>query len=158
MARWQTVAVRHRSDWLVIAQFALLALLLLPGEPLWSAAWLTIGAAVLGAIGVALALAGIAALGRDIVPWVAPKEDASLRTGGVFRFTRNPVYLGILVGSLGWVAWRGRIELLVVWALLAAVLITKAHVEQRFLLQAFGEDYQRYASRTPLILWGRGIR
>ncbi|MBD3752925.1 MAG: hypothetical protein IE935_10975 [Micrococcales bacterium] len=92
------------------------------------------------------------------VPWVAPKDDAPLRTTGVFRLTRNPVYLGILVGSLGWVAWRGRIELLVVWALLPIVLITKAHVEQRFLLEAFGDDYRKYASRTPLMLWGRGIR
>lgn len=150
--------MRHRSDWLVIAQFVLLALLLLPGEPLWSASWLTVSAGVLGAIGLALAIAGVAALGRDIVPWVAPKEDASLRTGGVFRFTRNPVYIGILVGSLGWVAWRGRVELMIVWALLAAVLITKARVEQRFLLEAFGDDYRQYASRTPLMLWGRGIR
>ncbi|MGP6203833.1 methyltransferase family protein [Microbacterium sp. F2] len=150
--------MRHRSDWLVIAQFVLLALLLLPGEALWSAPWLTVSAGALGAIGLALSIAGVAALGRDIVPWVAPKDDAPLRTTGVFRLTRNPVYLGILVGSLGWVAWRGRIELLVVWALLPIVLITKAHVEQRFLLEAFGDDYRKYASRTPLMLWGRGIR
>ncbi|OJV94102.1 MAG: hypothetical protein BGO47_08315 [Microbacterium sp. 67-17] len=152
------MTVRHRSDWLVFAQFVLLALLLLPGEPLWGAPWLTVAAVAVGVVGVALAIAGIAALGRDIVPWVAPKDDASLRTDGVFRFTRNPVYLGILVGSLGWVAWRGRVELLLVWALLAAVLVTKAHVEQRFLLEAFGDDYRQYARRTPLILWGRGIR
>lgn len=150
--------MRHRSDWLVIAQFALLALLLLPGEPLWSAPWLTVSATVVAAAGLTLAIAGIAVLGRDIVPWVAPKEDASLRTGGAFRFTRNPIYLGILIGSLGWVVWRGRVELVAVWALLAAVLVTKARVEQRFLLDAFGEDYRQYANRTPLILWGRGIR
>lgn len=152
------MAVRHRSDWLVIAQFVLLALLLLPGDPLWGSAWLTGVAAAVGIVGLAVAGAGIAALGRDIVPWVAPKDGASLRTGGVFRLTRNPVYLGILLGSLGWVAWRGRVELIVVWVLLAAVLITKAHVEQRFLLETFGDDYRQYANRTPLILWGRGIR
>lgn len=150
--------MRHRSAWLVIAQFVLLALLLLPGTPTWGAAWLTVLAAAAGILGLGLAITGVATLGRDIVPWVAPKPGAPLRTRGVFRLTRNPVYLGILIGSAGWVAWRGRGELLVVWVLLAAVLIAKAHVEQRYLLDAFGDEYRAYAARTPLILWRRGIR
>ncbi|GAA1691316.1 hypothetical protein GCM10009808_05400 [Microbacterium sediminicola] len=150
--------MRHRSDWLVIAQFTLLALLLLPGAPLWSMPWMTALAVIAAIAGLALAAAGVVALGRDIVPWVAPRDRAALRTTGVFRLTRNPVYLGILTGSAGWVLWRARIELIVVWLLLAAVLIVKAHVEQRYLVEAFGDDYRAYAARTPLIVWGRGIR
>lgn len=150
--------MRHRSDWLVIAQFVLLALLLLPGAPLGSSVWLTVAAIVLGLVGAALATAGVITLGPDIVPWVAPKKDAALRTTGVFRLTRNPVYLGILIGGFGWTLWRARIEVLIVWVLLLVVLVIKAHVEQRFLLAAFGDDYRLYADRTPLILWGRGVR
>jgi protein-S-isoprenylcysteine O-methyltransferase Ste14 len=97
-------------------------------------------------------------LGRDLVVWVAPKEGAPLRTGGIYRFTRNPIYLGILVGTAGWVLWRGRFELVVVWLLLALVLVAKARVEQRRLIDAYGDGYREYAARTPLILWGRGIR
>lgn len=150
--------MRHRSDLLVLAQFALLALLLLPGAPLWSSPWITALAVALGVIGGVLAVAGIVKLGKNIVPWVAPKPGAPLETGGVYRFTRNPIYLGILVGSAGWVLWRARIELLIVWALLLVILTVKAHVEQRHLLGAFGDVYRRYADRTPLILWGRGLR
>lgn len=150
--------MRTRADWLVIAQFALLLLLLLPGAALWSTPWTTAVAVVLAATGVGFAVAGIIGLGRDLVPWVAPREGATLKTTGVFRLTRNPIYLGILAGSAGWVLWRATIPLLVVWVLLAAVLVTKAHVEQRHLLAAFGDDYRAYAARTPLILWGRGIR
>lgn len=150
--------MRHRSDLLVLAQFALLALLLLPGAPVWSSPWITALAVALGVIGGVLAVAGIVKLGKNIVPWVAPKPGAPLETGGVYRFTRNPIYLGILVGSAGWVLWRARIELLIVWALLLVILTVKAHVEQRHLLAAFGDAYRRYADRTPLILWGRGLR
>ncbi|GAA1469612.1 methyltransferase family protein [Microbacterium thalassium] len=149
---------RTRGDWLVAAQFLLLAALLLPGAPLWSAPWLTAVAAAIAIAGTALAAAGLLAIGRDIVPWVAPRPGAPLRTGGVYRFTRNPIYLGILIGAAGWVLWRARIELIVVWALLAVVLVTKARVEQRHLIDAFGDDYRAYADRTPLVLWGRGIR
>ena len=54
--------------------------------------------------------------------------------------------------------WRARLDLLVVWMLLAVVLVIKAHVEQHRLLNAFGDDYREYAERTPLMLFGRGIR
>jgi protein-S-isoprenylcysteine O-methyltransferase Ste14 len=150
--------MRNRSDLLVLAQFALLALLLLPGAPLWSSPWITALSIALGVIGAGLAVAGLLKLGRNIVPWVAPKPGAPLETGGIYRVTRNPIYLGMLVGSAGWVLWRGRLELMVVWALLAVVLTIKAHVEQHYLVAAFGDEYRRYAARTPLILWGRGIR
>lgn len=150
--------MKDRANWLVWAQFLLLALLLLPGDPLWSATWITVVAVLLALVGVGLAGAGVAALGRDLVPWVAPKPGAPLRTGGIYRFTRNPIYLGILVGSAGWVLWRGRIELIVIWALLVIVLVTKAHVEQRRLIDAYGDEYRAYAARTPLLLFARGIR
>lgn len=150
--------MRTRGDLLVFAQFALLALLLLPGEPLWSSPAATAAAIVLAVIGGAVSAAGLVALGRNIVPWVAPRPGAPLETGGVYRLTRNPIYLGILVATAGWVLWRGRIELLIVWILLVIVLTAKAHVEQRHLLAAYGDDYRAYADRTPLILWGRGIR
>lgn len=150
--------MRNRADGLVLAQFLLLALLLLPGAPLWSTWWTTSVAVVLAVSGLILAGAGIAVLGRDLVPWVAPRDDAPLRTTGVFRLTRNPIYLGILLATAGWVLWRATIPLIVVWMLLAVVLAIKAHVEQRFLLEAFGDAYRRYAESTPLMLWGRGIR
>jgi len=150
--------MKDRANWLVWAQFLLLAFLLLPGEPLWSETWITVLAILLGLDGAALAIAGAVTLGRDLSPWVAPKPGAPLRTGGVFRLTRNPIYLGLLAGTAGWVLWRGRPELIVVWVLLAVVLITKAHVEQHRLLDVFGDEYRDYAERTPLMMFARGIR
>lgn len=150
--------MRDRANWLVWAQFLLLALLLLPGQPLWSETWITVVAILLGLDGAALAIAGAVTLGRDLVPWVAPKPGAPLHTDGVFRLTRNPIYLGLLVATAGWVLWRGRPELVAVWVLLAVVLVIKAHVEQHRLLDAFGDAYRDYAERTPLLLFARGIR
>ena len=150
--------MRDRANWLVWAQFLLLVLLLLPGEPLWSEVWITVVAVLLAIDGTVFAIAGFAALGRDLVVWVAPKEGASLRTGGVFRLTRNPIYLGVIVATAGWVLWRARLELIVVWVLLVIVLVVKAHVEQHRLLEVFGDAYRDYAEETPLLLFGRGIR
>ena len=150
--------MRDRANWLVWAQFLLLALLLLPGDPMWSAPWITVLATLLVIDGIVLAVAGFAALGRDLVVWVAPKEGATLRTTGVYRLTRNPIYLGLIVGAAGWVLWRGRLELIVVWVLLVIVLVVKARVEQHRLVDAFGDEYREYAAQTPLLLFRRGIR
>ena len=150
--------MRDRANWLVWAQFLLLVLLLLPGEPTWSEPWITVVAVLLAIDGAVLVVAGFAALGRDLVVWVAPKEGATLRTTGVYRLTRNPIYLGLIVGTAGWVLWRGRLELIVVWLLLAIVLVVKARVEQHRLVDAFGAEYREYAEQTPLLLFRRGIR
>ena len=150
--------MKDRANWLVWAQFLLLALLLLPGDPLWSETWITVVAVLLAVDGIVLVVAGFAALGRDLVVWVAPKEGAALCTTGVYRLTRNPIYLGLIVGSAGWVLWRARLELIVVWVLLVIVLVVKARVEQHRLVDAFGDEYREYAEQTPLLLFGRGIR
>ncbi|KRE21852.1 isoprenylcysteine carboxylmethyltransferase family protein [Agromyces sp. Soil535] len=150
--------MRDRANWLVWAQFLLLALMLLPGEPLWSETWITVIAILLAVDGAVLATAGAVALGRDLVVWVAPKDGAALRTSGVFRLTRNPTYLGLIVTTAGWVLWRARLELIVVWVLFVIVLVVKAHIEQHRLLDAFGDEYREYAEQTPLLLFGRGIR
>ena len=147
-----------RANLLVWAQFLVFALLLLPGEPLWSEAWVTVLALLLALVGAVVAIAGVAVLGRDLVVWVAPRPDAPVRTDGVYRLTRNPIYLGLMVATAGWVLWRGRIELIVVWLLFCVVLVVKAHVEQHRLIDAYGEAYREYAERTPLLLFARGIR
>jgi protein-S-isoprenylcysteine O-methyltransferase Ste14 len=147
-----------RANLLVWAQFVLLALLLLPGEPLWSEVWVTAVALLLALAGAVVAIAGAAVLGRDLVVWVAPRADAPLRTDGIYRLTRNPIYLGLMIATAGWVLWRGRIELIVVWLLFCTVLVVKARVEQHRLIDAYGEAYREYAERTPLLLFARGIR
>ncbi|GAA1814799.1 methyltransferase family protein [Agromyces neolithicus] len=147
-----------RANWLVWAQFVLLVLLLLPGDSLWGSATITVVAGLMVVLGAALAIAGAVSLGGDLVVWVAPKAGASLRTTGVYRFTRNPIYLGLMLATAGWVLWRARPELVVVWVLLTVVLVIKAHAEQHRLIDAFGDEYREYAERTPLLLFGRGIR
>jgi protein-S-isoprenylcysteine O-methyltransferase Ste14 len=155
--------VKDRANWLVALQFLLLGALLIlpfsvPADALWIGQQSTVLAVLLMITGVVLAGAGVAALGRDLVPWVAPREGATLRTTGVYRLTRNPIYVGLLIAAAGWTIWFARIDLIVAWVALVVVLAVKARVEQHRLIDAFGDEYVAYADRTPLMLWARGIR
>lgn len=155
--------MNDRANWLVALQFLLLGALLIlpfavPVDPLWVASQTAVLAVLLMITGLVLAGAGVVALGRDLVPWVAPREGATLRTTGVYRLTRNPIYVGLLVAAAGWTIWFARIDLIVAWVALVVVLAVKARVEQHRLIDAFGDEYIAYADRTPLMLWARGIR
>lgn len=99
--------------------------------------------------GLALEIAAARALagsGTSTRPNDAP---AALVTGGVFRWSRNPFYWGILLllagvmiaASLDW----GMIVLPFTWLALDRLVIP---VEERRLERAFGQTYLDYTART----------
>lgn len=155
--------MKDRANWLVVAQFVLLGVLVVlpfvvPAAPLWAGQQATVLAVLLVVTGLVLAGAGAFALGGDLVPWVSPREGAPLRTSGAYRLTRNPIYVGLLIAAAGWVVWHARVDVIVVWVLLAVVLVVKARVEEGRLVARYGDEYRDYAERTPLLLWRRGVR
>jgi protein-S-isoprenylcysteine O-methyltransferase Ste14 len=83
------------------------------------------------------------------LPDTAPGE---LITGGVFRLTRHPIYLGIgwsLLGALLMAPTVGGFALLA----LAAVLADRyVRIEERFMVEEFGDAYPDYAKRVKR--WG----
>lgn len=76
-------------------------------------------------------------------------EPSVLVTKGVFRMSRNPMALGMVLGVFGYAVLLGTASpLLVIPAFL--LLLERLHVrpEERQLESAFGEDYDRYCGDT----------
>lgn len=75
-------------------------------------------------------------------------------TGGIYRVIRNPSYVGMLVGTLGWgLAFRAGVGVLLA-ALIVAPLIARIRAEERLLRAQFGAEYDAYCARTwRLIPW-----
>ena len=82
---------------------------------------------------------------------VDPMSDSSrlLVTRGPYRFTRNPMYLGLTIAALGMAIWVGA------WPMLAAPVAlfataNWAHIpfEEAKLRRQFGEAYDAYAGRV----------
>ena len=72
-----------------------------------------------------------------------------LVTGGVFRMTRNPMYLGLLLALSGWAIWLGSLSPLLVLPLFWLV-ITYAQIipEEQALGKIFGEKYAVYCRQV----------
>jgi protein-S-isoprenylcysteine O-methyltransferase Ste14 len=88
-----------------------------------------------------------ASFGRGTpAPIDAPKR---LVVRGLYRYVRNPMYLGVLTFILGWAAWCGSTGLL----LYAAAVATLFHTfivlyEEPHLRREFGDEYVRYCARA----------
>lgn len=80
---------------------------------------------------------------------LAPDRSSALVIGGLYRISRNPMYLGMLLILLGWILWLGQPLGLAVAALFV-VLIERLQIlpEERALEEKFGDDYRAYKSRV----------
>ena len=112
------------------------------GFPLWLR--LCLGLAILGA-GFALlgaALAGFVRAGTRAEPW---KPSTALVVGGVYRLTRNPMYLGMALAYAGIALFFDCWLTLVL--LIPALLTIHFGVilrEEAYLTGVFGEDYRAF--------------
>jgi protein-S-isoprenylcysteine O-methyltransferase Ste14 len=79
-----------------------------------------------------------------------------LVTGGLYRFTRNPIYFALIVALAGYT--------LLLPTLLSALVLVGACVairqqileEESYLVRAYGEQYRNYARRVGRLLPGVG--
>ena len=76
-----------------------------------------------------------------------PKE---LVVAGLYKYVRNPMYIGVLLILLGHILWSGSI-LLVLYAVgtLVCFQLFVVFYEEPFLKKTFGESYQLYLQKVP---------
>lgn len=74
----------------------------------------------------------------------------NLVTGRLYRFTRNPMYVGLFAALTGWALWFSSMQV-VLYGLLAATIVSLfvIFVEEPFLKRQFGSAYEEYCKRVP---------
>ena len=74
-----------------------------------------------------------------------PGEASYLVTDGVFRFSRNPMYLGLVLLLIGWALWLGTVSPWFVPPLFVILIsVTQIVPEEQALEERFGEAYVAY--------------
>jgi protein-S-isoprenylcysteine O-methyltransferase Ste14 len=77
----------------------------------------------------------------------SPKDKVI--TEGLYRFTRNPTYIGIILMQIGLgIACSSWLYLLLTVALII-LLNANLSAEERYCLYRFGDDYRKYKNITP---------
>ena len=108
-----------------------------------------VAGAVVTALGVGLAFAGVAAVIRHRTTIVPHHPVAALLTDGVYRISRNPMYTGLAIAYLGLALLFGSWWSLALWPIvILAVRYLVIRPEEEYLTQRFGETYTDYQTRV----------
>jgi protein-S-isoprenylcysteine O-methyltransferase Ste14 len=108
-------------------------------------------AGVCAGFGLIVALLGVWVFrqAKTTINPVTPEAASSVVTGGIYSYTRNPMYVGLTAVLVGWAVW-----LSVPWVFLGPVafmlFLTRFQIipEERVLSSKFGRDYDEYRKRV----------
>lgn len=134
----------------VLVQAALLvAVILLPPGDAWPVPdWLAVAGRVLQLVGLVVLALALVNLGTSLTALPTPTPHSTLKTTGLYRFVRHPIYTGVLALVLGSAVVSAN-----PWSLACALGLTgwfgwKARWEEARLRRRY-PDYAAYAARTP---------
>ena len=110
-------------------------------------------AVVLGLVawGLGISIAGVVSFARahTTVNPLKPGAASSLVTAGIFRFTRNPMYLGLLVILIGWAVFLSNaVSFLLLPVFVLYMNRFQIGPEERALSGIFGAEFAAYRSRV----------
>jgi protein-S-isoprenylcysteine O-methyltransferase Ste14 len=150
---------RARAVGIVAVQAALLvAFFASPRRDDWAVpAWLATAGSAVGIAGAAVLIVAAVNLGRSLTALPTPAARATLRTGGLYRFVRHPIYTGLLAWVFGDAAASGSVVKLGLAVALLGVLNGKTSWEEAMLRRRYVE-YDDYARRTPRFIPRLGRR
>lgn len=101
--------------------------------------------------GVGFAIAGVRSFARakTTVNPTKPAATSSLVVTGVYRFTRNPMYLGMLLVLLGWAVYLANaVAFLLVPLFVLYISRFQIVPEERVLYEKFGAEFTAYKARV----------
>jgi len=118
------------------------------------------GSNAIGLVGIVLILTGILirwtaiyTLGPYFTRTVNILEGHRIVRYGLYRYLRHPSYTGYLLGNLGLgIALSNWLSLIIIFVPILAASLYRISVEERALLESFGDEYFEYAKGTKRLL------
>jgi protein-S-isoprenylcysteine O-methyltransferase Ste14 len=154
-----------REDWAVIPYFVLLLIGFIASiidfvyvrMMVFQVVWVIIGIPLLlfgGAIRFlprrSLVKAGFGSIWKT--PFLQIVEDHKLVTDGYYKHIRHPIYLGEIGRALGWAIILSSLYGLVFMTIGLAFLLIRIEIEEKMLIEAFGEEYKEYQRKTKKLI------
>ena len=101
------------------------------------------------AISSVMILAGLALI---ILGWRKIHKAEGLVTDGIYRYSRHPQYLGILLITSGFIIQWPTILTVIMWPVLVIMYIRLAKKEEKEMEEKFGEEFRKYKNETAMLL------
>lgn len=110
--------------------------------------WTYLGIVVVLA-GIVIAMVSVRRFTRAKTGIVPFDEATTLVTDGLYRYARNPMYLGMFMILIGVALMMGSVSpLLPVWLFMLVIRYNFVAGEERFLEDTFGRDYLEFKNKV----------
>ncbi len=113
-----------------------------------------IGLAII-ATGIFFRIYAIRILGKFFTVTLSIHDNHFIVKDGPFRFLRHPSYTGSLLSFLGMgVSLNNWISLVIIFVPVLFSFINRINIEEKLLLDKFGEEYEEYQRKTKKLIPG----
>jgi protein-S-isoprenylcysteine O-methyltransferase Ste14 len=104
-------------------------------------------------IGLIIMIVSQATLWRNYSSTVVIREDHQLITHGIYRFTRNPIYLGgIMAVCIGIPLYTSSMYGFLTMLILIPIILNRVRMEEKLLTEEFHEAFQKYKETTKKLI------
>ena len=104
-------------------------------------------------IGFVVLLVGHVTLWRNYSSFLVIHKDHQLITHGIYRFTRNPMYLGVLIFFIGGApVYAASLYGFLTSLLLIPIFLNRTRMEERMLADYFQDSFQKYKKTTKRLI------
>jgi len=135
----------------ILCQFGLHSWL--PVARLIGPPWHNVGF-VLIVLGVLIVVGPIAAFSRAATTIKPFQDSSSLVATGMYRYTRNPMYVGMVLVLLGIAVRLGDLTPFVMPILFVPILTARVIKHEEVMLEErFGDEYREFKQSVPRWLW-----
>ncbi len=103
-------------------------------------------------IGFIIMLVGQATLWRNYSSTLVIREDHQLITHGIYRFTRNPIYLGAIIVITGLPVYAASLYGFLTSLALIPIILNRIRLEEKLLTEEYQDAYQKYKETTKKLI------
>jgi protein-S-isoprenylcysteine O-methyltransferase Ste14 len=110
-------------------------------------------------IGLALFISGLSimiisqvTLWENYSGFVVIKKDHKLITYGIYRYTRNPIYLGVFIVFTGLPVYAASLFGFLVMLILIPIFLNRIRLEEQLLDEEFKDAYRKYKETTKKLI------
>ncbi len=104
-------------------------------------------ALVISILGVVIAVLSVLQLNKNLTVFPTPKTDAELITFGMYKFSRHPIYSGLILFTFGYAFFKTSPFKIAIALILLLLFYFKTNYEEQKLVQKFS-NYENYKKKV----------
>ncbi len=87
-----------------------------------------------------------------VLGWKKIHKATGLVKNGIYRYSRHPQYLGILLITSAFIIMWPTVLTVIMWPILVTMYLRLAKKEEKEMEEKFGEEYLEYKEEAPMLL------